>query len=150
MLMKNTAQVKLELKEITANLRFLTENSDAQFRSLIIELQMSSSFITNLFILTIFIFFFRYQENEQYISICQKYRNDNFRRRSNEASHMQRKSNGELLSTSCSSAVTSSILDSLSLQFIISFKFPPLLCISCAYSASVTKKWSPRVTLILV
>lgn len=145
--MKNTAQVKLELKEISANLRFLTENSDAQFRSLIIELQTSSSFITNLFILTIF---FRYQENEQYISICQKYRDDNFRRRSNEASHMQRKSNGELLSTSCSSAVTSSILDSLSLQFIISFKFPPLLCISCAYLASVTKKWSPRVTLILV
>lgn len=146
MLMKNTAQVKLELKEISANLRFLTENSDAQFRSLIIELQTSSSFITNLFNY----FFFRYQENEQYISICQKYRDDNFRRRSNEASHMQRKSNGELLSTSCSSAVTSSILDSLSLQFIISFKFPPLLCISCAYSASVTKKWSPRVTLILV
>ena len=146
MLMKNTAQVKLELKEISANLRFLTENSDAQFRSLIIELQTSSSFITNLFNY----FFFRYQENEQYISICQKYRNDNFRRRSNEASHMQRKSNGELLSTSCSSAVTSSILDSLSLQFIISFIFPPLLCISCAYSASVTKKWSPRVTLILV
>ena len=144
--MKNTAQVKLELKEISANLRFLTENSDAQFRSLIIELQTSSSFITNLFNY----FFFRYQENEQYISICQKYRDDNFRRRSNEASHMQRKSNGELLSTSCSSAVTSSILDSLSLQFIISFKFPPLLCISCAYSASVTKKWSPRVTLILV
>lgn len=146
MLMKNTAQVKLELKEISANLRFLTENSDAQFRSLIIELQTSSSFITNLFNY----FFFRYQENEQYISICQKYRDDNFRRRSNEASHMQRKSNGELLSTSCSSAVTSSILDSLSLQFIISFKFPPLLCISCAYLASVTKKWSPRVTLILV
>lgn len=146
MLMKNTAQVKLELKEISANLRFLTENSDAQFRSLIIELQTSSSFITNLFNF----FFFRYQENEQYISLCQKYRDDNFRRRSNEASHMQRKSNGELLSTSCSSAVTSSILDSLSLQFIISFKFPPLLCISCAYSASVTKKWSPRVTLILV
>ena len=146
MLMKNTAQVKLELKEISANLRFLTENSDAQFRSLIIELQTSSSFITNLFNF----FFFRYQENEQYISLCQKYRDDNFRRRSNEASHMQRKSNGELLSTSCSSAVTSSILDRLSLQFIISFKFPPLLCISCAYSASVTKKWSPRVTLILV
>lgn len=146
MLMKNTAQVKLELKEISANLRFLTENSDAQFRSLIIELQTSSSFITNLFNF----FFFRYQENEQYISLCQKYRDDNFRRRSNEASHMQRKSNGELLSTSCSSAVTSSILDSLSLQFIISFKFPPLLYISCAYSASVTKKWSPRVTLILV
>lgn len=144
--MKNTAQVKLELKEISANLRFLTENSDAQFRSLIIELQTSSSFITNLFNF----FFFRYQENEQYISLCQKYRDDNFRRRSNEASHMQRKSNGELLSTSCSSAVTSSILDSLSLQFIISFKFPPLLYISCAYSASVTKKWSPRVTLILV
>ena len=35
MLMKNTAQVKLELKEISANLRFLTENSDAQFRWLL-------------------------------------------------------------------------------------------------------------------
>lgn len=29
---------EIELKEISANLRFLTENSDAQFRSLIIEL----------------------------------------------------------------------------------------------------------------
>ena len=38
MLMKHKAHVKLELKEISANLRFLTENSDAQFRSLIIEL----------------------------------------------------------------------------------------------------------------
>lgn len=29
---------EIELKEVSANLRFLTENSDAQFRSLIIEL----------------------------------------------------------------------------------------------------------------
>ena len=44
--MKNTAQVKLELKEISANLRFLTENSDAQFRSLIIELKRVASLLS--------------------------------------------------------------------------------------------------------